>query len=174
MHYTFLFPVIIISLILLLFLTYIDLKHRLLPNKYVFPLGLLGIFFHFLLHFAIFSPIDLLLGCLVGGGLLYGVRLVANHFHRFDTLGLGDVKLMGAFGLWLGVDGVLLAISLGAFFGVLHGLGYGLWLKVKTGTFPPLTSFSLPAGPGFIVGGLVIALYKFSGLFPLVPFHTTL
>ncbi|HEY0901733.1 MAG TPA: A24 family peptidase [Micavibrio sp.] len=146
---------------LLVALSVIDLRVRLLPNRLVFPFACLGIVFHIALEWAVLSPAQIILGGLLGLGILYAIRTVANYVYQQDTLGLGDVKLMGAAGLWLGPDGVMLALSLGAFAGLLHGLAVGLYSAYKNKTKPQFSHLQIPAGPGFAVGIVLAALWVF-------------
>src|SRR5688572_14911939 len=112
---------------LLIALSVIDLKVRLLPNELVAGFALLGVVFHLITQGYHLSVQDILTGALLGFGILYALRFAANWYYKQDALGLGDVKLMGAAGLWLGVDGVLFALTLGAFAGLIHGLVYGVY-----------------------------------------------
>ncbi|MDH5722462.1 MAG: A24 family peptidase [Alphaproteobacteria bacterium] len=151
---------VLYALYLLCRLIAIDLKHFLLPNKYVFPFGLCGLAFHTIAFKSLAHWPDLIIAAFLGGALLYIVRHFANNYYKEDTLGLGDVKLIAASGLWLGTEFVFLAISLGAFAGVLHGLAIALHRKSK-GESVKLGHLSLPAGPGFIIGILIAAILRF-------------
>jgi leader peptidase (prepilin peptidase)/N-methyltransferase len=146
----------------LLSLAIIDLKTWLLPDKLNLSLGLLGIAFHALFHFTLLSPLDLFFGGVLGAGLLLTVRFFGNKYYGQDTLGLGDVKLLGAGGLWLGPEGVIFAITLGAFAGLLHGLGVGLTRAIKTRSKPDFHRLMIPAGPGFCIGIAAITFWQFS------------
>lgn len=146
---------------LLSILSYIDLKTRLLPNVFVFPFAAIGLSFHILTLFEYLSPINVFAGAAVGGGLLYLVRAGANAYYKQDALGLGDVKLLGAAGLWLGVDGVLFALTLGAFGGLIHGIVYGIYVAFKTRQPLNLNRLAIPAGPGFAFGIVLIALWHY-------------
>ena len=144
--------------ILLLVLSVIDLRTRLLPNKYVGGFLVLGIIFHVVSDFY-FTPVqDAVLGGLAGGGLLYAIRFFANKMYKRDTLGLGDVKLMGAAGVWLGTQYIFLALCVGAFAGLVHGVFYAIYLRQKTGEAVKFSTLSIPAGPGFIVGIVIAAI----------------
>ena len=145
---------------LLIRLSVIDLRVRLLPNPLVLAFALLAILFHAVAGPTL-SPMEIAGGAALGFGILYGIRLVANALYQQDTLGLGDVKLMGAAGLWLGPEGVLMALSLGALFGMLHGLAAGFYQARKTGTKLNLNTLEVPAGPGFALGIAVLALYQY-------------
>lgn len=153
------------ALILLIILSVIDLKVRLLPNIYVLPLALLGVCFHIVTNFAyLTSPHAMILGGLTGFFLLYGLRAAANWHYQQDALGLGDVKLMGAAGLWLGVDGVLFALTLGALAGILHGLGVATWIHVRNKAPFSLSRLEIPAGPGFALGIILVAGWHYHGV----------
>lgn len=154
-----------IAAILLVILAVIDLRVRLLPNIYVFPFGALGIAFHIASGFNIISVENMLIGGVIGYGLLWIIRFFANRHYGKDSLGLGDVKLMGAAGLWLGVDGVLFALTIGAFAGVLHGVLYALWHAARTKSRPSFNQLMIPAGPGFIAGIAAVAIWLFTPYF---------
>lgn len=149
------------GLILLIVLSVIDLKISLLPNVYNAALAICGVGFHACTAFYWLSPTDIVIGALIGGGLLWGIRIVSNHLYKQDTLGLGDVKLLAAGGCWLGPHGVLLAITVGAFAGVLHGAGVIAYKKIKAQGTGKLSHFGIPAGPGFAVGIVIAAAYQF-------------
>ena len=155
---------ILCALLVLGILAVIDFRTRLLPNKYVGTFLILGVMFHGITHFHFTDVMDVALGLVAGGGLLLLVRQVANKMYDRDTLGLGDVKLMGAAGLWLGVSHIFLAISVGAFAGLLHGVVYKFYQQRKTGEHIPLAGLAIPAGPGFIVGVIATGFIKFSAL----------
>ncbi len=154
-----------LSLATLLKLIIIDIRVRLLPNIYVALFALMGVTFNVLTAFNFSTPENMTLGATAGVLMLYAVRFVANAYYKKDTLGLGDVKLIGAAGIWLGLDSIFLAISIGAFAGIIHGLIYVLITKIKTKKAPALSQLTIPAGPGFIFGIVVTSIFKF---YPLI------
>ena len=133
-------------------LSVIDLRTWLLPNPWVLALALLGIAFHAFLHFSYLSVHEMIYGTLVGGGILYVIRMCGNAYYKQDTLGLGDVKLLSAAGLWLGIEGVVIAMTLGAFAGVVHAIVYAIWKMLREKTPLNLKRLMIPAGPGFCIG----------------------
>lgn len=147
---------------LLILLSVIDLKHFLLPNIYVAPFAILGFCFHFFTNFYFLGITEIILGGIAGYGLLWVIRFFGNKYYGQDSLGLGDVKLLGAAGLWLGVEGVLFAMTVGAFAGLLHGLVFAIYRKLKTKQAFTITKLVIPAGPGFAVGIIFVAgwMYK--------------
>ncbi len=157
---------LVLAIGLLIALSVIDLRVRLLPNILVLPFALLGILFHIMTAWRYLDITSVLLGGLTGFGLLLAVRAIANHIYKQDALGLGDVKLMGAAGLWLGPEMVLMALAVGSFAGMLHGIGLGLWTAYKTKSKPQFARLQLPAGPGFAIGIALVAAYIFQDFRP--------
>lgn len=136
---------------LLVVLTIIDFRVRLLPNRYVFPFAVLGLVFHASLNFTILPAESLVIGGLAGYVLLFTIRALGNIYYKQESLGLGDVKLMGAAGLWLGTEQLMLALTIGATLSVLHGLIYALITRKS------LRRLEIPAGPG-LIGGIIVMI----------------
>lgn len=101
-------------------LIFIDLDHQILPNSITLPGMALGL--------ALAGPraevslVDALLGALLGGGLLFLVAEVYFRLRKIEGLGMGDVKMMGMVGAFVGWKGVLLTLFLGSLSGTLVGL----------------------------------------------------
>lgn len=138
---------------LLIILTAIDFRERLLPDRYVFPFAVSGVLFHIFITFEIIHWSNLLLGAVLGYGLLWVIRHFGSKYYEQEAMGLGDVKLMGAAGLWLGPQGVAMALTVGASLSIVHGIIYAL-IKQKS-----LRRLEIPAGPGLIGGILVMAAF---------------
>ena len=152
-----------LALLTLLWMGWIDLKLWILPNELVAALALLALPFHFALDWLYGGWLYFVIGGIIGGGVLLLIRAVSNYFYKMETLGLGDVKLFIALGLWLGPQQVLMALSLGALCGVLHAVGIVATKKMR-GEQATLKRMMLPAGPGFIMGGLIIAIWTYKDL----------
>ncbi len=148
----------------LAWLTVIDLRTMILPDRLVFLYGLLGVGFHLSTGFTILTPIDLLTGAGVGGGFLATVRWAGNHYYGQESMGLGDVKLLIAGGLWLGGMGAVWAITLGAAITIIFAFAHAEYQRQKTGKFPSLHRLEVPAGPGFCVALALLTLYLSKGL----------
>lgn len=146
---------------LLIALSVIDLKHWILPDELNLAFGLTGLAFHLLTAYRFADIPSMMLGASIVALLLYMIRYFANKHYGRDTLGLGDVKLMGAAGVWLGLEGVMQALTLGAFAGLLHGLAYALWLSFSKKARFELHSLAIPAGPGFAVGIVLVGVFMY-------------
>ncbi len=153
------------AFILLILLAYIDFKTWLLPNKYVFPFAALGPVFHLSLSWSLLSPLDIAAGGLTGFFFLFFIRMGGNAYYKQDSLGLGDVKLLGGAGLWLGVEGTLFAVIAGSAAGLLHGTIVAAIKKTKTKEPFSITRLKIPAGPGFITGIIGTAFWIFKDLY---------
>ena len=84
---------------------FIDLKHRIIPNRLNMTMFEIGIVFAFIYGFANINVFkDMFLGMVVGGGLFFTITLLGGLVAGKEAMGLGDVKFMGAVGLYLGAS----------------------------------------------------------------------
>lgn len=154
----------IVSLILaglfLLWAAWIDLKLWILPNELVAAVAVLAFPYHYALAYEVPDCLWMIGGAIMGGGALWVVRAVANRIYGMETLGLGDVKLMAAVGLWLGPEYVLMALSAGALCGVIHALMIVAYKRYVQGMKQAFSRMMLPAGPGFIAGSILVFIAK--------------
>lgn len=100
---------------MLLSVVVIDYKLQIIPNRLnltMFEIGLIFTFISGLSNVAI--SINMLLGMLVGGGIFLGITLLGGIVYGKEAMGLGDVKLMGALGLYFGLANMVV-ISLVSF-----------------------------------------------------------
>jgi leader peptidase (prepilin peptidase)/N-methyltransferase len=148
----------ILALLSLIWMGWIDLKLWILPNELVLLLGITAIPFHYSYDWLYGGWLYFVMGGIVGSGILMVIRSIANRIYGFETLGLGDIKLMGAVGLWLGPQGVLMALSFGALCGVFHAI---IIAKIEKKS---LKNMMLPAGPGFIAGTILISFWTYKDL----------
>ena len=131
-------------------LAWIDLRRGIIPNWVNLAIAVIG-----LARAAILDGWTAALGAgcegVVIGAIVLLLRRLYFKFRKFHGLGLGDVKLLAASGIWIGVAGVpvqLLVASLTA----LAAAGV-LQLAGRTMT----RQTSLPFGP-FLALGLLLAL----------------
>ncbi len=121
--------------------TFIDIDHRLLPDRLTIPAMVLGVLGSLVIPAAygdlgirgVSSEARALLfslaGMSAGAALTWTVRAVSSWLFRQEAMGFGDVKLMAAIGAFVGWQDVLLtfflACALGAIVGVAHRLVTG-------------------------------------------------
>ena len=90
----------------------LDWAHGLVFDRIVLPFGVVGVASSVFL--AGLPPSEFLSAAFLAGGFLYLLRLVSR-----GGMGGGDVKLAFCLGLWLGMEGVVLALFLAFFSGGL-------------------------------------------------------
>lgn len=89
---------------LLLTLAVMDWRYLRLSDALTLPLAVLGLITAWTL--ARVSFFDHIVGMFAGAAFLYGVNAAYRFVRRRDGLGMGDVKLAGAAGAWLGWQGL--------------------------------------------------------------------
>ncbi len=101
---------------------------------------------------------EALFGILVGGGLLLGLRELYLRARGVEALGLGDVKMVGMAGAFLGPVGVLQVIGIGSGLALLAAVPLLLAGRISRSTRIPFGVFLAVAaaivfGSGVGVGG---------------------
>jgi leader peptidase (prepilin peptidase)/N-methyltransferase len=128
----------------------IDLEHRIVPNKILVPMAVYG--------FAASAVVrtDMLPELLIAGAAAFTFLLVAALIHPAG-MGMGDVKLAGVMGLYLGASiapALLVAFLSGSVVGIGVMLKHGAGGRKKGVPFAPFLAFgaivALFAGPGLI------------------------
>jgi leader peptidase (prepilin peptidase) / N-methyltransferase len=135
------------SALIVLFVT--DLQHKVLPNVITVP----GIVIGFAC--SLFVPPgwrDSLIGIVAGGGVLFALAEAYYRVRGQEGLGMGDVKLLGMIGAFLGWKLVLLTLVLASFAGSLAG---GVMIASGRGGM----KYALPFGTFLAVGALVAAIW---------------
>jgi leader peptidase (prepilin peptidase)/N-methyltransferase len=155
---------IALTLIAFVWMSIVDLKIRILPDELNLAVGVCGLFFHYATSWQYLSPMQAALGAISGGGLLLASRAAANRYYGMETLGLGDVKLLTAVGIWLGPENTMLAISAGAFGGLIHGILYIVHARLFLKKEVAFRGLTIPAGPGFIIGALIVGVWFYQDL----------
>ncbi len=105
---------ILVPMLFLVF--FIDIKHRIIPNRLnltIFEIGLVVTFIYGISY--VNKARDYILGMLLGAGIFLAITALGKIISGKESMGFGDVKFMGAIGLFYGINGIL-DISLGAFF----------------------------------------------------------
>lgn len=101
-----------------------------------------------------------LLGLIVGGGLVWAVRILGGIVFRKEAMGFGDVTLLAMIGAFLGWQAAVLTFFLAPFFGLTHAFGKlvrlaGKWL---TGRELSGSDHELPFGPYLSMAALTLIL----------------
>ena len=140
----------------LFYLTVMDLRFFLLPDKGNLALGFLGLVYQ--AHHTDWSDTSaiammagyILFGSICGAGIFLFTRFVSLKWKGVEGIGWGDVKFSAAAGIWLGPAGVGFMIGGAAFLLLLAG---GLIILL---TRRPLKDFYLPFGAAAAPATIVI------------------
>jgi len=130
----------------------IDYKLQIIPNRLnltIFEIGFIIAFIYGLSNVAI--TINMLLGMLAGGGIFLLITLLGGLFYGKEAMGFGDVKLMGALGLYFGLSNIIIITLMSFLIGAVLSIGL-LATKVKK------SDEYIPFGP-FIVIATFISMY---------------
>jgi leader peptidase (prepilin peptidase)/N-methyltransferase len=126
----------------------VDLQHHILPNVITLP----GIIIGFLCSVLVGPGWQAsLIGIAAGGGTLWAIAEIYYRVRHEEGLGMGDVKMLGMVGAFLGWKLVLLTLVLASFSGTVVGLGV-LLLKRES------MKYALPFGTFLAVGALIAAV----------------
>ncbi len=139
-----LFVVYLILVSLLIIISIIDLKYLIIPNKLTFGgagLGFLLLFFTEHLNFK-----EAFTGLLIPVTLFLILALVYR-----KGLGIGDVKLVGMIGVYIGWQYTLLAIFIGSLIGSIMGIILIISGKMKRKT-------RIPFAPLIALGTIIVIL----------------
>lgn len=134
----------------LLILSLIDLEFFILPDLITVPGIALGILSSFIREDI--TPIQSLVGAFMGFLLPLSVYLYYLKLRRMEGLGFGDVKLLSMIGAFTGVYGVLCALFLGSFIGLV----FALPSVIKNRNI----QFAIPFGPFLSLGCFLGILLK--------------
>ncbi len=143
-------PITFIYMVLcsvLIIISFIDLKERIIPDVLSIPFIAVGFIFSFFLKNI--SPANSLLGILTGGGSLLLIAVAGTYLFKKESMGGGDVKLAAMIGAFLGWQLTLLSLFLGFFLGSLIGIVILIKNKGK--------GEIVPFGP-FIAMGTIISI----------------
>jgi leader peptidase (prepilin peptidase) / N-methyltransferase len=119
----------------------IDLEHRIVPNRIVVPAAAWG-----LAAIAVVSP-DALPAALAAGAAAFGLLFLAAIAYPAG-MGMGDVKLAGVMGLFLGAS-----VAPALLVGFAAGAGVGAFFLAREGA--AARKKALPFAPFLALGGLV-------------------
>lgn len=163
----------------LLVITFIDLKHMIIPNIISLPGIVAGLAFNALItdwqhsrdviegatmslgsFFGLLNEVpflDSVFGAVLGGGVLLLIAFLYEVIRKREGMGMGDVKLLAMIGAFIGVQGVVFVIFLSSILGTVVGISVILY---KRGDF----KYALPFGPFLSVASVI---YIFTGGFSL-------
>ena len=124
-----------------------DFRRRIIPDAYLFPLFLIGLLTVTFFPYWICSVRDGVIGSILGYILGAGIGFIFDKINRHKNpnsetpIGMGDIKLLATGGLWLGTNGLAVALIIACILG-------GIWGGCKKQKF-------IPFAPFFIIGAIL-------------------
>ena len=125
----------------------IDYKLQIIPNRLNLTIFEVGLVFTFIYGLSI----NMVLGMLAGGGIFLGLTLLGGLIYGKEAMGLGDVKLMGALGLYFGLTNIIIITLMSFLIGAILSI---ILLATKIRKMDEY----IPFGP-FIVIATFIAIF---------------
>jgi len=136
----------------LVYLAYIDLRTFRLPDAITIPLILSGLLFNGLSQERLVFFQDSVIGAILGYISLWPLNFIYRQTKKQNGIGMGDAKLLGALGAWLGwlaLPGILLIASLT---GLIGGFIWLQWNKQNHRS-------AFPFGPFLAIAGIIELLW---------------
>ena len=98
----------------------IDYKLQIIPNRLNLTIFEMGLIFTFILSCqSVNIALQSILGMLIGGGIFVLITFIGGLIAGKETMGFGDVKLMGALGLYFGSINIVIIAVLAFFIGAI-------------------------------------------------------
>lgn len=145
---------ILIPMLLVAFM--IDFRLQIIPNRLTLTMFEVGLIFTFIKTLLITGGginifIDTMLGMIIGGGIFLLITLIGGAIAGKEAMGFGDVKFMGALGLFFGWLNIIIISVMSFLFAAIVGIIILIARKRKFSEY-------IPFGP-FIVVASVIPIY---------------
>lgn len=141
--YHFIYPFILIELLIVL--SFIDIQYMILPNQLVLMILFLSSGFIYHSNMTLYHHI---LGMLIIPGMILLINIIKK-----NSFGMGDIKLLMASGLCLGINDSIMAfiitILTASFYAIFHMFIYKDSLKTR-----------IPFGPFISLGVILVLLFK--------------
>lgn len=132
-------------------ISYFDFRERRVPNLLVTLIIASGIFFVILQGCNPWLSLWCVLG--LGGGALL-IRILFYVSQKKEVLGMGDIKLLGALGLWLQPLDIPAFLFFTGLAGAVTGIAWVFFKKEK----------EFPFAPAIIAGYLVLRFLKYNSM----------
>ena len=141
-----------VLILVLLYLSYIDLRSFRLPDVITLPLILVGLCFNGFSALRFVNVEDSLWGALLGYAVLWFLNGLYRFIKKQDGIGMGDAKLLAALGAWLGWTVLPSLLFIASFAGIIGGLIYLQWKQQNTRN-------AFPFGPFLAFAGIIELLW---------------
>jgi len=134
----------------------IDFKLQIIPNRLNMTMFELGIVLMFIA--GIFDPniaIDMFLGMITGAGIFFIITLIGGLIAGKEAMGFGDVKLMGALGIFFGLSNTIVIILMSFLIGAILSIVLIITKVKKTDEY-------IPFGPFIVISTFIAMVVPFN------------
>ncbi len=144
----------------------IDLKLQIIPNRLNLTLFETGLIFTFISVLAdttigLNTLINSLIGMVVGGGIFLLINLIGGLIAGKEAMGFGDVKLMGALGLFFGWFPIAIISVLAFLLAAVISIGILISRKKQISEY-------IPFGPFIVLASFIVIFTPFDLLLTIV------
>ena len=140
----------------------VDLKEQIIPNRLnllIFEVGLVFVFLYGFVNINI--ALNMLLGMVTGAGIFMIITLIGGLIAGKEAMGMGDVKLMGALGLYFGFQSIIVISVLAFLIGAIISVIYMIIKRKSADNY-------IPFGPFIVVSSVISIFIPFSMLFTVL------
>ncbi len=149
----------------------IDYKLQIIPNRLTLTMLEVGITFSFLRGMNNLNiAVEMWIGMFLGAGIFLVLTYLGNIIFKKETMGFGDVKLMGTLGLFFGWRSII-AITVLAF---LIAACFSIFLIIKNKIKKQEIDEFIPFGPFIVLAAFVIMFVPLNIWIKLIFFIFTL
>lgn len=140
---------------LLIVISVIDIKTMMLSDLFSYILAGLGVIFSAVNPMFVGNAYERILssisGIIAGASFMYILLVIGKAIYKKDTVGEGDVFLLGAIGGVVGTKGIFDVIVISSLFGSVYGLSMIMFSKLSRHSY-------IPFGP-FLASACLIKIY---------------
>lgn len=144
----------------------IDYKLQIIPNRLTLTIFETGLIFTFLnaiinTNLGITTFTNSILGMLVGGGIFLLITVIGGIIAGKEAMGFGDVKLMGALGLFFGWLNIIIVSVVSFLLAAVISIGVLIFRKKGFSDY-------IPFGPFIVLASLIVIFTPFDLLLMIV------
>lgn len=144
----------------------IDLKLQIIPNRLnltIFETGLLFTFLNVIINTStgINTAIDSFLGMAVGAGIFLLITVIGGFIAGKEAMGFGDVKFMGALGIFFGWVNIIIVSVLAFLLAAIISIGILIFKRKKFNEY-------IPFGPFIVLSTFIVIFTPFELLLTIV------
>lgn len=144
----------------------IDLKLQIIPNRLTLTMFETGLVFTFLntvlnTNLGITTLTNSILGMIAGGGIFLLITLIGGAIAGKEAMGFGDVKFMGALGLFLGWLNIIIVSVIAFLLAAIISVGILIFKRKGFNDY-------IPFGPFIVLATLIVIFTPFNLLLTIV------